>query len=177
MSNILEEKDAEAHSASKAKIPVKTGHGQDRYVEVEHGRPITVILEIIAAERGCGVEELIIVREGENEPLTEIVIVEAGYPHGHRHHVHHKSEVTVTVFYQAAEKHHPFKRSATVADVLVWALSVFPIDHSMATEFGLTRHDQKEELPGSEHIGHLAAGDCDLALDLVRGDIANGAVA
>jgi hypothetical protein len=45
----------------------------------------------------------------------------------------------------------------------------------MATEFVLTRHGQKEELPGSEHVGHLAGHHhYTLELDLVRGDIANG---
>jgi hypothetical protein len=80
----------------------------------------------------------------------------------------------VTVYYQAGEHAHAFKRSATVEDVLMWAIAAFHIDPSMATEFELTRHDQKEELPGTEHIGHLAKGECTLAFDLVRGDIANG---
>ena len=44
----------------------------------------------------------------------------------------------------------------------------------MATEFELARHGQKEELPGTEHIGHLAGHHHVLELDLVRGDIANG---
>ena len=35
-------------------------------------------------------------------------------------------------------------------------------------------HGQKEELIGPEHIGHLAGKNCEVELDLVRGDIANG---
>ena len=41
-------------------------------------------------------------------------------------------------------------------------------------EFELTRRGQREELPEPEHIGHLAGKDRKLALDLVRGVIANG---
>jgi hypothetical protein len=58
--------------------------------------------------------------------------------------------------------------------VLVWAIKAFNIDPGMATEFELTRRGGKEELPGAEHIGHVAGHHHELELDLVRGDIANG---
>ena len=41
-------------------------------------------------------------------------------------------------------------------------------------EFELTRSGSTEELPLSDHVGHLAGKQDVLALDLVRGDIANG---
>jgi hypothetical protein len=163
--------------AREFKIPIKTGWQEERLVELGHGRSITTILEIVAGERGCLVEELIIVREGEHEPLTALVLIEEHYPHKHRHHVHHLGEVVVTVYYQASDKKHHFKRSATIDDVLAWAVEAFRVDPAMAAEFELTRHDHKEELPGSEHVGHLAGAHKELALDLVRGDIANGAAA
>jgi hypothetical protein len=50
---------------------------------------VTVILEIFAAERGCAVEELVLIRDGEDEPLSKIVLIDAGYPRNRRHHVHH----------------------------------------------------------------------------------------
>jgi hypothetical protein len=158
----------------KLALLVKAGHTDERTLQLEPGCKLTAVLEIFAAERGCKVEELVLLREGESEPLPVLVVIDAGYPSHRRHHVHHVGDVKVTVFYQADSHHREFKRHATVEDVLVWAVKVFGIDPSMATEFELARHGQKEELPGMEHIGHLAAHHHVLELDLVRGDIANG---
>ncbi len=155
-------------------ILVKADHADERTLEVASGRSVTVILEIFAAERGCGVEELVLIREGEDEPLSTIVVIDADYPRHRRHHVHHVDAVKVTVFYQAAHHDREFRRQATVDDVLGWAIKSFNIDPSMATEFELTRRGAKEELPSAEHVGHLAGRHHELALDLVRGDIANG---
>jgi hypothetical protein len=155
-------------------ILVKAGHADERTVEVVSGHRVTAILEIFAAERGCGVEELVLIREGEHEPLAVTIVIDADYPRRRRHHVHHVSAVKVTVFYQAGSHDREFGRQATVDDVLAWTIKAFNIDPSMATEFELTRHGGKEELTGAEHIGHLAGCDHELALDLVRGDIANG---
>jgi len=174
MSEVFEEKELGGAPPAKIRIPVKTGHAEERVIELDLGDSVTVILDIVAAERGCRVEELVLVRDGEDESLTTVVLVEADYPHKRRHHVHHAGEVTVTVYYQAKEELRAFKRAATVEDVLTWAIKVFNVDPSMASEFELTRHGQKEELPAAEHIGHLAGPQRELALDLVRGDIANG---
>jgi hypothetical protein len=174
MTELIEEGDVEVAEIVKIKIPVKAGHGDDRVIEVDVGDQVTVILEVIAKERGCGIDELVVVREGESEPVAAVIVIEADYPHQRRHHVHHVSEVTVTVFYQAGSEARAFKRSATIDHVLMWAIKAFKVDPSMASEFELTRHGQKDELPGTEHVGHLAGTACELALDLVRGDIANG---
>jgi transposase len=78
-------------------FPVKAGQGDERTVDLPSGRNVTVILEIFAAERGCPVEELVLIRDGEDEPLSGIVLIDAGYPRNRRHHVHHVSAVKVTV--------------------------------------------------------------------------------
>lgn len=117
---------------------------------------------------------MIIIREGDDEPLTSTVLIEAAYPHKRRHHVHRVGDVEVTVYYQARQDTRRFRRSATVEDVLTWAIAAFQVDPTMASEFELTRHGNKEELPGTEHVGHLAGAHRELALDLVRGSIANG---
>lgn len=83
-------------------------------------------------------------------------------------------EIAVTVNYQARSETKAFERNSTVEEVLLWAVVQFNIDPSMATEFELTETGQKEELPGSRRLAALAKGDNTLALDLVRGDIANG---
>ncbi|PDT01410.1 hypothetical protein CO666_25260 [Rhizobium chutanense] len=175
MTDIVDDNLTQSASALKVKVPVKTGHGDEKVIELDLGDRVTIILDLIASERGCSVEELILIREGDEEPITEVVVVNSDYPHKRRHHVHHAGEVVVTVYYQAREETRGFKRSATVEAVLAWAIKVFNIDPNMATEFELTRHGERQELPGSEHVGHLAGRHRELALDLVRGDIANGA--
>ncbi len=155
-------------------IPVKTGEDEERIIGAAPGSRVTVILEVLAAERGCRMEELILIREGDDEPLTAAVLIEEDYPCRRRHHVHRAGEVTVTVSYQAGQHARAFKRHGTVEEVLLWAIAAFNIDPSMASEFELTRHGDKTELPGTEHIGHLARGERTLSLDLVRGHISNG---
>ena len=84
--------------------------------------------------------------------------------------------IAVTVYYQAKDATSSFKPSATLEDVLDWAVKVtaFGIDPAMVAEFELARHGVKEELPLGDHLGKMAAGAKTLALDLVRGDMANG---
>ena len=159
---------------SKVSVPVKLDYAEERIVELELGSRVTAVLEIVAAERGCRVEELVLLREGEGELLTSDLVVDANYPDKCRHHVHYLGEVTVTAYYQASQQSHVFKRFEAVKDVLAWAIEAFGIDGSLATELVLVRHGHKDELPEREHIGHLTGKDCELALDLVRGDIANG---
>jgi hypothetical protein len=160
--------------ARKLVVVVKVGLADERAVDVELGSSVAVLVDVVAAERGCRVEELIVVREGEDEPLSATILIDADYPCHRRHHVHHRGEVKVTVYYQSEFHDRDFKRHATVEDVLIWAIKVFNIDPSMATEFELARHGQTEELPGAEHVGHLAEHHHELALDLIRGNIANG---
>jgi hypothetical protein len=163
-----------AEIARKLAVLVKVGLADERTVDVELGSSVEVLLDVVAAERGCRIEDLIVVREGEDEPLSATILIDADYPRHRRHHVHHRGEVKVTVYYQSEFHDRDFKRHATVEDVLTWAIKLFNIDPSMATEFELARHGQTEELPGTEHVGHLAGHHHELALDLVRGNIANG---
>jgi hypothetical protein len=153
---------------------VKSGFAEERQIKLAQGASLMDVVEIIARERKLPIEEFVIIREGQDAPLALEFVIAPDYPHHRRHHVHYHSMVKVVVFYGAKEKEHEFKRHATVEDVLVWAIKVFEIDPGMAAEFELTRHGQKEELPGTEHIGHLAGQARELKLDLVRGDIANG---
>ena len=86
------------------------------------------------------------------------------------------ASVEVTVHYQAASKTKSFKRGAKVAEVLPWAIDAFGIDDAVATELELVVAGTQEELPGSKPIASLVHGGSTLALDLVRGEIANGAI-
>ena len=161
-------------SEEKIAVRVKSGRAEERVVELERGTSVTELLESVAANRGCPAKELVLLREGESEPLTSDLVVDEKYPHTRRHHVHYKDEVTVTVYYQSGHQDRMFKPFEAIKDVLEWAIEVFNIDATLAPEFELVLHGQKEELPGPEHIGHLAGKDCELALDLVRGVIPNG---
>jgi hypothetical protein len=155
-------------------INVKSGPTDERVIRLGGGRRAREIVEIFAAERSVKAEELLLVIEGDAEPMKIDVVVDEAYPHHRRHHVHHAGLVDVLVYYQNKVEHREFRRHATVNDVLQWALKAFGIDPSMWTEFELTLHGQKEALPGNEHIGHLAGPHKKLELDLVRGDISNG---
>lgn len=171
----LENKGKSEKAVNDIPVLVKTGFEVETIIELVPGSSVVrTVLDAIAGERGCTVEELMLYCEGDEEPLAESVLVEAGYPHRRRHHVHHAGEVKVSVSYQADSRHLDFKRNATIGDVLAWAIDIFNIDQSMATEFELARHGQKEELSPTEHVGHLAGRHRELDLDLVRGDIANG---
>lgn len=163
----------QVQSVEKYFVPVKAGFSDERVVELREGESITKILEVFSTERGCAIAELVLVREGE-EALIGAGLVDAKYPHRRRHHVHYAGAVAVTVYYQAGEHRREFKRHASVEEVLVWAIGAFNIDPGMATEFELARRGETEELPTTEHVGHLAERHHELELDLVRGDIANG---
>ena len=182
VADILEENETAAcgdppQAEATIAIRVKVDCAEVRVFELKQGASATGILEAVAAERGCGIEELVLVREGEDEPLVVDVAVDAGDPDKGPFHVHYPGEVKVTVFYQDGHDVHEFKRFEAVKDVLAWAIEAFKIDSSLATELVLVRNGQKDELPEREHIGHLAGKESELALDLVRGDIANGSSA
>ncbi len=168
--------EAALEQAEEVALLVKTGLTEEREIKLEHGASLLRIVEFVASERGLLVEELAIFREGEVEELGLELVITPDYPHHRRHHVHHKSLVNVMVFYGVKEASREFERHATVEEVLTWAVAVkeFGIDPAVAPEFELARHNVKEELPGTEHIGHLAGHTKVLELDLVRGDIANG---
>jgi hypothetical protein len=155
-------------------VHVRSGR-TDMIVEVDIGHPIGRVLEKIAAEHGQLFEELIIIRDGMEEPLDHRELVDHDYPHQHRHHVHQRHPVDVTVHYQSESRHHEFRRHDTLEPVLDWSIRVFNIDPTMAAEFELTLVGSADELPLSEHVGHLAGKDDKLELNLVRGGITNGA--
>jgi hypothetical protein len=164
---------------TRVTVMVVSGRGQVREIEVEIGSDIDVILSVFASERGCSIEELILLREGDqhgkDHPVFPHTPIGHDYPHHRRHHVHYIKNVNVKVHYQTGAKHQDFARHEKLEAVLDWAIGVFPIDPTMAGEFELARQGVKEELTLTEHVGHLAGLHDTLELDLVRGDIANGA--
>lgn len=83
--------------------------------------------------------------------------------------------IAVTVNYQQRAETHAFRPSETVEEVLDWATGKFGIDPGMAGEFELALHGVQGELPAKDNLGRLAKGAKSIALDLVRGEIANGA--
>jgi len=161
--------------ATEVEIAFKVSVDEERRVKVRFGTVITTVLEVFARERSCPVEELIVIREGEEVELDLGTVIEPGYPHHRRHHVHHKSALEVVVNYNMGTHEKKFRRRATIDDVLTWAIPAFGIDPAMASEFELARHGETTELPGTDHLGHLAHHHHKLELDLVRGALVNGA--
>lgn len=162
------------HPDEKLAIQVKLGPNDERSFELSSGCRAGELLEIVAGKQGLRVEELLLFREGDNEPVARELVLAPNYPCNRRHHVHHKGEVEVIAFYQSKTHRHAFQRHQTVGHVLIWAIKVFGVDPTMASEFDLTLHGSKDALPESEHIGHVAHHHKCLELDFVRGDIANG---
>jgi hypothetical protein len=83
-------------------------------------------------------------------------------------------EIAVTVNYQAHTETKTFSRNTKIEDVLLWAIDVFGIDASLATEMELAVAGEEGELAGGKPLASIAKGEKTLVLDLVRGDIANG---
>ena len=161
--------------ATEVEITFKISVEDERRVKVRYGMVLKTVLEVFSRERGCPVEELIVVREGEEGELDLGALIEPGYPHHRRHHVHHKGAIDVVLNYNGGTQEKKFRPRATIDDVLAWAIPAFGIDPAMAQEFELALHGQTAELPGTEHLGHLAHHH-KLELDLVRGALVNGAI-
>lgn len=85
--------------------------------------------------------------------------------------------IAVTVHYHAKKAEKRFSPSATMEAVLDWVLDLkeFGIDPAMVNEFQLGRLGSKDELALGDHLGKIATGAKVIELDLIRGDIANGA--
>lgn len=86
------------------------------------------------------------------------------------------STVEVTVHYQEQSKTKAFGRGDKIADVLAWTIQIFGIDGTVATEVELALAGTTEELAGSKPLASLVHGAGTVVFDLIRGDIANGAV-
>ena len=173
----LGKKGEQAHSREQVSVTVRHGRDDERDIHVGAGARAATLLERFAEERGWKAEDLQLFRGDEEEPLAEDAPIGRDQQHGQRHHVHHRGEVEVLVYYQTRQEKRGFRRNARLEAVLDWAIDKFGVDPTMAGEFELARHGVKEELPLSEHVGHLAGRERRLGLDLVRGDIANGAPA
>ncbi|RUY22840.1 hypothetical protein EN978_34120 [Mesorhizobium sp. M7A.F.Ca.US.001.04.1.1] len=167
--------EGEDHGGAGAnRLPIRF-EARDLFVELGQGQLIEHVLAIVATNHGLLIEDLYVVPDGEDEPM------DCAHPVRHdgrhrRYHVHHRHPVDVTVRYQASVHHREFRRHAPLERVLDWAIVAFGIDPAMAGEFELARAGSAEELPLSEHVGHLAGKHDRLELDLVRGDIANGGI-
>jgi hypothetical protein len=180
MSDVIEREPVEGADgglrpgAGEYEVTVKAGVEDFEVVRIGHGHAITLALTEIALKRDIIVEEVEIFRDGELEALTEVIIVDEAYPRHHTHHVHRKENLLVTVYYGGQDRTKEFKRRATINHVLEWSIKEFHIDPSLASEMELALHGSETELPGDEHVGHLAGKHKTLALDLIRGKISNG---
>lgn len=155
-------------------LAVRAAGAEVRIIEVARGGTLLTVLDVVARQNGCRIEELAIFRDGVEEALETSVVLDEAYPHRRHHHVHRAEPVEVAVHYNGGTRTRVFRRDVRVEAVLGYAIAAFTIDPMMATEFELARMNVREELPGAEHLGHLAGHHHRLELNLLRGDIANG---
>jgi hypothetical protein len=71
--------EARDHPA-KISVTVKVGYGEERVVEIDVGQPAGSILVVIAGERSCAVEELLLFRDGENDAIPGGTVIGHDYP-------------------------------------------------------------------------------------------------
>ena len=112
----------EGAAATHIVVIVVSGHGEAREMEIDVNAQADVMLRVIADERGCSIEELILVREDDG-PTGSVRVphgapIGHGYPHHRRHHVHHVGNVDVTVHYQGGHDHREFARHDLLKAVL-----------------------------------------------------------
>ncbi|WP_194725081.1 hypothetical protein [Noviherbaspirillum malthae] len=97
------------------------------------------------------------------------------------HHVNQAERMTVTVNYQQYQKVKNFSPAARIQVILDWAVSAdgFNIDAATAPEMELAlTKNPAEEIPRAAHVGRYVHGpDHAVVFDLIRGVIANGALA
>lgn len=106
------------------RLPIRF-YARDLFIEISPGQQIEHILTIIATNHGLLVEDLYVVRDGEDEPADSAHPVHHGGYH-RRHNVHHRHPVDVTVRYQVGTHHREFRRHAPLERVLDWAIRRHP---------------------------------------------------
>lgn len=146
-------------------------------VRLPEGSIAREIVAAVATKGGFPVEEAFLFVEDCEEPLDLALIVENRMT-DKVHHVHRTRKIDVGVFYQGRQIYRQFAPSVRVQRVLDWAVGSkgFNIDPVIAPEMELALHGETTPLPKNAHIGrYVRHPHCELALDLIRGIVPNGA--
>jgi hypothetical protein len=133
-----------------------------------------VVADVLRLLEGRGVEtaELLIFKEGHNEPL------EHHHPiHGHENpifHAHRCRRIEVTVHYKAEAFHDRFAPSTTIARLTQWAVEKARLGKEEAEEHVLQISATRIQPPASAHLGSLVTHGCTVTFDLVRKKLVQG---
>ena len=147
-------------------------------IRIPVGSAASEIVAAVAVKGGFPVEGAILFIEDCDEPIDLAIVVVNEEASGKVHHVHRARKIEVEVFYQGRRIEKQFAPSARIQRVLDWAAGStgFRIDPAIAPEMELALHGQTKALPKSAHIGrYVRHPHCELAFDLIRGIVPNGA--
>jgi hypothetical protein len=147
-------------------------------IRIPEGSTAREIVVVVAEKGGYAIDEAILFAEDCEDPV-DLAVVVTGEIFGNKvHHVHRAHKIEVTVFYQGRQLEKRFAPSTRVQRVLDWAVGSngFKIDPAIAPEMELALHGQTTALPKNAHIGRYIRHPHDeIALDLIRGVVPNGA--
>lgn len=148
-------------------------------IRIPEGSAGREIVAAVALKGGFPAEEGILFVEDVEEPIDLTLVIAEDKCRGTVHHVHRARHVEVSVFYQGHHKGKRFSPSARVQRVLDWAVGPqgLNIDRAIAPEMELALHGSTTALPRNAHIGRFVRHPHhELALDLIRGIVPNGAL-
>jgi len=146
-------------------------------IRVPEGSAAREIVIAVAAKGHFAAEEAFLFVEDSDEPIDPVLVLDKSMA-GRVHHVHRAHRIDVRVFYQGRHIDRRFGPSTRVERVLDWAVGDrgFAIDPIIAPEMELALHGQTTALPKNAHIGrYVQHPHCELAFDLIRGIVPNGA--
>jgi hypothetical protein len=133
-----------------------------------------VVADLLCLLEGRGVEtaELLIFKEGHDEPLDHHHPI-----HGHENpifHAHRCRRVDITVHYKTEAFRDHFAPSTTVARLTQWAVQKARLGKEEAEEHVLQISATRVQPPLSSHLGSLVAHGCTVTFDLVRKKLVQG---
>jgi hypothetical protein len=140
-------------------------------LELGEAAIVSDLLRILES-RGVDTAELLIFKEGHDEPL------EHHHPlHGHENpvfHAHRCRRIEVTVHYKTEAFHDHFAPSTTVARLTHWAVQKARLGKEEAEEHVLQISGTRIQPPLSAHLGSLVTRGCTATFDLVRKKLVQG---
>ncbi len=149
------------------------GDREPKLVKIDEDATVEELLKRIAPG-GNGDLHLII--EGEDDPHDHhCKLRECSLKHRHHVHCHRCRKVAVTVFYNG-EQSHSFAPSATIEQVLKWALRAFELKGADALDKVLRLPEAPNDpLPETAHLGSFVKGhSCEVRLELTGKVEVNG---
>ena len=148
-------------------------HHEPKLVKISEESTVEDLLKVIAPE---GHSEVFLIVEGEDEPKEHHhKLSHCGIKHRRHVHCHRCRKIEVSVYFNREIKGQ-FSPSATIAQILKWALGKFELTGADATDKSLRLTEKPNEpLAETTHIGSLAKHPhCSVHLNLADSIKTNG---